>query len=136
MVGKGHPKLNGREPEFGAPSRRPGIGVPAIPMIAQAMIDGFAAWDKDVDVPGYLNGPEGRKLQLGRLLKGKLREELGRPAETPEYVLREWQQKMQTVLRFAAQADLLPKEVHIALDQMKMDRMEFWEKAKPKRETI
>lgn len=135
MQSKGHPDLNGREPEFARWSNRPGLGVPALKMIAQAMIDGFQAWDKDVDVPTHVMASD-HKLVFSKYLRGKLREELGRSKETPEAVKRQWLENMQTVLMAAKENDLLPKEVHAALDGMRMDRMEFYERNAKRKRTL
>lgn len=135
MGSKTHPLLNGREPEFPAMSLKPGIGVPALPLIKKAMEDGFRLWDQSEDVPSYLHkGKE--KLKLGKYLQRKLREECGRDAETPEHVKRAWLQGMLDVLAFASENDLIAKDVHLRLGENQAARMEFWEKAKPKKGTL
>lgn len=67
-------RLGGRFPEFSRPSRRPGIGVPAVRFMAEsirACVDPALL----IDVP---LGPKGKHQEnMGRLLRGKLRDELG-----------------------------------------------------------
>lgn len=136
MLSKGSSKLNGREPEFPAMSLKPGIGVPALPMIAKALEDGFKIWDQSEDVPNHLIVGGNRKLMMGKYLMRKLREEIGRPGQTPDHVKRKFYNEMLDVLQFAKEHDLLPKEVHTKLGEASSQRMEFWEKQARKKRTL
>lgn len=136
MASKNDPRLNGRHPEYAIPSRRPGIGVPALPLIKQAMEDGFRLWDQSEDVPSHVLVRGNQKLLLGKYLQRKLREECGRDGETPEEIKRAFYQNMRDVLEFAKENDLLPQEVHTRLGENSASRIEFWERAKPKREKL
>lgn len=69
----GHPKLKGRHPEFMRSSRRPGLGVDAMRVVAEQL---RASGHMDVDVPHSLK--LGRKnIPLGRFMLKKLREFAG-----------------------------------------------------------
>lgn len=68
-----------RQKEFILTSRRPGLGVPAIDSISQAIKnhpEPFNIGDFDSDVPGSLH-VSGRNLPLGRLMISKLRTAMG-----------------------------------------------------------
>lgn len=70
------PALNGRHPEFARMSLRPGIGADAMTDVALAMMR--SRFDGP-DIPTVLrHGP--KMFPLGRYLRRKLRDELGREA--------------------------------------------------------
>lgn len=77
MTSHADPRLEGRYPEFSRQSNRPGIGAPAIPVLAD-QIHTFDGLDSlvDGDVPRALNVGR-RSIPLGRYLRSKLREEMG-----------------------------------------------------------
>lgn len=86
---KGDAALNGKHAEFQRMSLRPGVGALAISDITKVLTTEFGKTylSDNGDVPHSLNiGRE--KLQLGRYLRGKLREELGHDKKTPEEVLK------------------------------------------------
>lgn len=69
----GHPKLGGRHPEFMRSSRRPGLGVDAMRVVAEQLVQSGHMED---DVPRVLK--LGRKnIPLGRFMLKKLREFAG-----------------------------------------------------------
>lgn len=74
----------GRSPEFARMSLRPGIGAGAVRALRNAMVDqdgvihGFTT-----DVPNVIRSA-GKRLPLGRYLRGKLREALGGDKREPE----------------------------------------------------
>lgn len=79
------PRLNGRHPEFCRMSLRPGIGHDALHEIASVMME-YALDERSDDVPSSLQ--HGKKLlPLGRYLRRRLRELLGRDPKTPEAAL-------------------------------------------------
>lgn len=85
MTSKDDRRLDGRFPEFMRSSRRPGIGVPAVSGIADAMLE----HQLDVlleDVPAALRFGSSY-AGLGRVIRRKLRVAMGRSADTPESVL-------------------------------------------------
>lgn len=78
MTAKGDPRLDNKHPEFARMSRRPGIGATAMQTVADALFTKHGADEVHLlgDVPNSLMHG-GRKLPLGRYLKGKLRDEIG-----------------------------------------------------------
>lgn len=76
----GDPRLEGRYPEFARQSNRPGIGAPAVPVLAEAIATdaGYRELLTTRDVPTYLL-VGGKKVPLGPYLRQKLREEIGMP---------------------------------------------------------
>lgn len=83
-------RLDGKVPEFARMSRRPGIGAPAVAIIADRLFKG-SGWDimREKDVPKNLK--MGRKtLVLGRYLRHLLREDIGMTDEWKEALKQEW----------------------------------------------
>lgn len=80
MTAGDDPRLGGRYPEFARSSRRPGIGALAVP----ALVEALKASVGD-DVPNEFR-MDGRKWPMGRYLKGKIREGLGRDPLVPQVV--------------------------------------------------
>lgn len=81
----GDPRLSGRVPEFAGMSRRPGLGAPAMDLIAKTLCEsghGMALIEDTGDVPRELRVGR-RRIPLGRYLLRKLREAVG---FTPEYI--------------------------------------------------
>lgn len=93
-------RLWGKYPEFSRMSRKPGIGAHSVQSVARTFLqccsEGLV---KDLaDVPGVLR--HGKKLMpLGRYLKGKFRENLGLPKETPVAVLQKYGKEMRELLQ-------------------------------------
>lgn len=77
-------RLEGRHPEFTRMSRKPGIGAGFVPHIAQAMVH-HALEQSETDVPVSLRHGT-KELPLGRYLRKKLREEIGRSDEAPKEI--------------------------------------------------
>lgn len=74
--------LAGREPEFCLMSRRPGVGVGFVPNIVDTLSK-FNLDTSESDVPVTLRHGS-RKLPLGRHMRRKIREEMGRDPGAPE----------------------------------------------------
>lgn len=82
MTAKDDPRLRGRTPEFCRMSLRPGIGADAMfDLASELMRYGLDA--SRVDVPTALAHAR-RQLPLGRYLRGKLREMIGKDKKVPE----------------------------------------------------
>lgn len=83
-------RLNGRHPEFARMSLRPGIGAPSVPAIAETL-ERFNLDKSMADVPSALQ--HGKKLlPLGRYLRRRLREAIGRDPATPQSTMDEIRQ--------------------------------------------
>lgn len=92
-----HPGLKGRPPEFRRMSLRPGIGAWAMDEVASGMLQ-YDLEKALVDVPESLR--HGVKLMgLGRYLRRRLRERIGRDAGCPEEVLVQMAEEMRPVSR-------------------------------------
>lgn len=78
------PRLGGRHPEFARMSLRPGIGVYGLHEVASVMLS-LGLEESQVDVPSTLRHGK-RLLPLGRFMKGKLREMVGREKTAPQEV--------------------------------------------------
>lgn len=77
--------LKGRYPEFARMSRRPAVGLSAMWEVADALMR-YQLDEKLLDVPLVLAHGR-RQLPLGRYLRSKLREMIGRDGKTPKEVL-------------------------------------------------
>lgn len=81
MTAKDDPRLEGRHPEFCRMSLRPGIGLNAMPLLAQTL-QKFNLDASQADVPVSLrHGP--KMLPLGRYLRRKLRTMIGKDEKAP-----------------------------------------------------
>lgn len=98
-------RLNGRHPEFARMSLRPGIGCDAMWDVASTLMQ-FNLDSSQVDVPDHLRfGGSGRPL--GRYLRRKLRDMIGKEVDTPDEVLQSMAEEMRP-LREAAFASSTP----------------------------
>lgn len=102
MTSKDDPRLNGRHPEFGRMSLRPGIGYSAMWEVADAMLR-YELDDKLPDVPVALRHGA-KELPLGRYLRRKLRSMVGKDEKISQEAWYELQKEM-LALRQAALAD-------------------------------
>lgn len=99
-------KLQGRRPEFARMSLKPGIGATAIKNLIS--FTEHTRWGptlhKSIDAPAVLrNG--GLILPLGRYLKRKWREGLGRSQDTPKSVLGQYCSELQELYEEARQKE-------------------------------
>lgn len=92
-------RLDGRWPEFARMSNRPGIGHDVMFEVASVLMQ-FDADVKLVDVPNVLRS-EGEEKPLGRYLRGKLREMIGKDKNAPEVSLEEYKAEMRELLEEA-----------------------------------
>jgi hypothetical protein len=100
MTKKEDPRLCGRHPEFARMSLKPGIGAYDLKTLSNAVSSATYAdsLKRDMDVP--LTLMRGRKsMPLGRYLRRKLREEIGRSPDTPESVLGRYIAEVHTLLQ-------------------------------------
>ncbi len=93
LTKKEDPKLNGKHPEFARMSLRPGIGASAMLRVAQAM----SKMPHDFETPRQLHMGK-KKFPIGRYLRGKINENLGRPKKATDKELLEQGQKMRILL--------------------------------------
>ena len=99
-MGRGHVELRGRYPEFSRMSLRPAIGSGLLWDISSTLLE-HDREQTDVDVPNGLR--HGRKvLPLGRYLRGKLREQIGRVKTAPQEVYSEAQAEVLALYGAAA----------------------------------
>lgn len=88
-------KLKGRHPEFARMSLKPGIGAIAIKKLINFTAQSRAGnhVNKCIDAPVVLRN-DGSMLSLGRYLRRKWREALGREADPPQSVVQEHYREM------------------------------------------
>lgn len=84
MTAKDDKRLAGRHPEFARMSNRPGIGAHFMDDVASSFLE-FDLEQSEADVPSVLNHGT-RKLPLGRYLRDRLRERIGREKGTPQAI--------------------------------------------------
>lgn len=101
-------RLDGYAPEFMRCSNRPGIGAPAVAVIAEKLkLDYGYDIDAEGDVPKQLKMGR-RSIILGRYLRSKLRTEVGLTPEYLEQLKQEWVDDVDDVmfpLRMASKKD-------------------------------
>lgn len=85
LTARDDPKLMGRFPEFGRMSLKPGIGANFVPEIASTLLEHNLEKTLE-DVPAALQHGT-RQLPLGRYLRRKLREQIGRSPDAPQSTL-------------------------------------------------
>lgn len=85
LTAKDDYRLQGRHPEFARMSLRPGIGADAMHDVASVLMQ-FNLEETQVDVPSSLRHGS-RLLPLGRYLRRKLRQYVGKDEKTPQEVL-------------------------------------------------
>lgn len=96
MTAADDPRLQGRHPEFARMSRRPGIGVSALHELASMLLELEEFGRVQTDVPVSLQFG-GRHRPLGRTLRRKLREMIGRSPNAPREVLEKQKEELQIV---------------------------------------
>lgn len=101
MTSKSDPRLNGRHPEYARMSLRPGVGAEAMLQVASVLLQ--YGQDDAADVPLAL--AHGRKeLPLGRYLRRKLREAMGKDGKISQEAMDQLSEQMFAV-RLAARSD-------------------------------
>lgn len=102
MTRNDHPDLQGRHQEFARMSNRPGIGADFMHEVASTLLQ-FNLDQSEADVPSALRHGS-RMLPLGRYLKRRLRELIGKEANAPQALLESLAAEM-LPLRIAAKTD-------------------------------
>ena len=115
-------RLNGRHPEFTRSSRRPGIGHDYIPEIASTLLQ-FDLETTEADVPVSLRHGM-KQLPLGRYMRRKLREHIGKDPKAPETVLNEAQAELSPLRQAAFNDSSSFKEAVKAVNKGQTDRAE------------
>lgn len=95
------PRLEGRRPEFARMSLRPAIGSGMLHEVASTLME--HGLDEMEDVPVFLDHGK-QRYPLGRTMRRKLRQLIGRSPNTPEATLKKWSATLQP-LREAAFAN-------------------------------
>jgi len=121
MTRKEDERLNGRYPEFARMSLKPGIGAGFIPEVASVLLQ--LGLEDMADVPSSLRHG-GSVLPLGRYLRRKLREHVGRDPKAPQATLDAIQEEMRPVFEEArkvkTQTETLDQAVWRVMDELNM----------------
>lgn len=139
-------KLKGRHPEFARMSLKPGIGAPAIKLLinstAPTRVGKYV--NACTDAPVVLRN-SGSTLPLGKYLRRKWREGLGRPQDTPQSVLGQYREEMQELHASAKQKAILggtpscflsPKSLYLSENGQKIKNLDAKIKIKQNRRTL
>lgn len=96
LTSKDDERLHGRYPEFARMSNRPGIGAHFMDDVASSLLEHSSVLDRCHDVPSQLcHG--GRSWPLGRYLRRRLRERVGRAPDAPKETLEEYKARLHLV---------------------------------------
>jgi len=95
MTGEFDPRLEGRRPEFARMSLRPGIGVGMMDEVASALLT-HRLDERMIDVPNTLRHGA-KEMPLGRYLRQKLRERIGRDKKEPPEAAKARKEEMQVL---------------------------------------
>jgi len=79
------PRLLGRKPEFARMSRRPGIGVPAVSVLAESLTSAGGVVGGDIPTAIRVRG---KLLPIGRTLRSKFRVAMGMEPTEPQPIKR------------------------------------------------
>lgn len=115
LTGKNDLRLNGRHPEFGRMSNRPGIGHDALYEVASQLLT-FNLDETQPDVPSELRHGS-RKLPLGPYLTRKLRTMVGKDEKVPQAIKDEIQKKLlplQEAARASSENPSLASQIRLA----------------------
>lgn len=139
MTAKDDERLKGRHPEFARMSLKPGIGAGFIPDVASTLLE--YNLENMEDVPRTLrHGP--KEMPLGRYLRRQLRVQIGKPADTPQIVLKEMEAEMSPLFEAArarGPSKTFSQDVQTALinlSETSRRRSEFWHNLKQRTRTL
>lgn len=127
-------KLMGRNPELVRMSLNPGIGATAIKLLINSSVHTRAGKYVvgSIDAPVVLRNA-GKMLPLGRYLRGKWREALGRDKKTPDSVMGQYLEEMQAlyseekskkIQEGVPSCFIEPKSVYVGMTQQKIKNLE------------
>lgn len=124
MTAKDDPRLAGKHPEFARMSNRPyGIGAGALEEVA-ATLKRFNLDQTQTDVPSALRHGS-RTMPLGRYMRGKLREAIGKEKNAPRESLAELEATMRDVYaRSINGTEVSPKKILLEDGKQKVLQME------------
>lgn len=134
MTAKDDPRLIGRYPEFSRMSTRPGLGADVMDEVASTLLT--LDLDKSQgDVPSSLRHGK-RELPLGRYLKSRLRQRLGRDPGAPQSVFDEVAAELLPLRQAAFDSSSSLKEEIIKAGQGKRASMEARQRIYKKRGSL
>lgn len=127
MTKSDDPRLNGRLPEYSRMSLRPGIGAPAMEVVATSFGDAHLEYLRtNMDVPNVLQHGK-KKMPLGRYLKSILRQNLGYGRKSTDEALQNYYQKMRLMFEDEAMAAKMEKRAirnYYQINQGRLDSVE------------
>lgn len=127
-------RLCGRHPEFARMSRDPGIGVDAMWDVASELIR-LGLDESEEDVPSSLrHGP--KKFPLGRLLRSRLREMVGKDAKAPEATLKRMEAELSPVRELAFENSESFKKAIVAAAEGRVAQFEAYQRLFKERRTL
>lgn len=121
MTAKDDPRLEGRYPEFARMSLRPGIGGDAVFDVADVLMR-FGLDETMLDVPVALQHGM-KKLPLGRYLRKRLREAIGKDGKISQAAFSEMEKELFVVRLAALQSDEDPS---LKSQWMKRQQGKLW----------
>ena len=127
------PRLEGRLPEFARMSLRPGIGLGMMDDLASVLME-HKLDERMIDVPTSLQHGN-KKWPLGRYLRRKLRQRIGRDEKTPFEALQQYKEEMQPLREVAWNDEKPLSEVYLESTEGKRIQIEAREFRK-KRNTL
>lgn len=133
LTGWDDPRLDGQHPEFARMSLKPGIGADSLWEYAHSLLH-FNLDQQLDDVPNaWRSGTD--LLPLGRYLRGKLREKIGKDKKAPQETINQLSEEMRPLREAAFNASLPLKQLVIESGfQKALDletRMKMRKKGKP-----
>lgn len=115
-------RLNGRHPEFARMSLRPGIGADMMDEVASTLMT--YGLETQADVPSALRHGN-RVLPLGRYLRRRLRERIGKDPSAPQSTMDEIAEEMRPLREAASRDNADPRLKHRVLEKTKGKRIQI-----------
>lgn len=133
MTRSDDPRLQGRLPEFARMSLRPGIGATAMWNVASELMR--YNLEEARDVPLALRSG-GKIAPIGRYLRGKVREMVGKDKKAPAWALQEAANKLSILRAYAFQANRSVASVFQEINQPYSDALQARLTIRGKHETL